>query len=349
MSERGGTTNDAAAPWLSICIPTYNFASYIGETLDSIARQDLSGVEVIILDGGSTDDTPTVVARFASRFPRLDYIRREQRGGIDRDLEFAVAACRGEYVWTFSADDIMVDGAVAQLAARIGGGEDIILCETVLCDLALRNPRPYRNLRDRREQTFRLLHQPEITAYLKQAVNTQAVFSFCGANIFRRSRWNSSPYDGSFLGSCWSHAARLLAHLPGGLSVRHVPLAWSLKRGDNDSFAERGIVHRVGIAVDGYLRLAEVYLAGVGDARRQVARLLRAEYTLRTMLAQKALLHRTGRGADIARLLELYAAITAGAGARPWIGYWILRLTPALLLDMARSLKRMRASRPVPS
>lgn len=46
---------------LSICMPTYNFGKFIGETLESIMKQIPDGVEIVVLDGGSTDNTCDVV------------------------------------------------------------------------------------------------------------------------------------------------------------------------------------------------------------------------------------------------------------------------------------------------
>ncbi len=45
----------------TICIPVYNGAAFLGEALASIAEQDLSGVEVIVSDNASTDETPEIL------------------------------------------------------------------------------------------------------------------------------------------------------------------------------------------------------------------------------------------------------------------------------------------------
>ena len=49
---------------LSICIPTYNRAAYIGETLASIISQSNDDIEIVIVDGASTDNTADVVTSF---------------------------------------------------------------------------------------------------------------------------------------------------------------------------------------------------------------------------------------------------------------------------------------------
>ena len=104
---------------LSVCIPVYNFGAFLGETLESIVPQAAKAVEIVVLDGGSTDDTPQVVGRFQERFPRLNYVRREKKGGIDRDMAFAVEAARGDYVWLFSGDDRMRPDAIERVLAEL--------------------------------------------------------------------------------------------------------------------------------------------------------------------------------------------------------------------------------------
>ena len=58
---------------LSICIPTYNFGHTIGETLDSILTNNLDGVEIVILDGGSSDNTKLEVEMRQNKFKRISF------------------------------------------------------------------------------------------------------------------------------------------------------------------------------------------------------------------------------------------------------------------------------------
>ncbi|UUZ71761.1 glycosyltransferase [Polaromonas sp. P1(28)-8] len=65
---------------LSICIPTYNFGRFIGETLDSLLPQVSDEVEVVVLDGGSTDDTGAVVAARMQHHKQLTYYHQDFQG-----------------------------------------------------------------------------------------------------------------------------------------------------------------------------------------------------------------------------------------------------------------------------
>jgi len=108
---------------LSICIPTLNRGSYIGETLQSIVPQASEEVEVVIIDGGSTDNTQQVVEQFQERLSRIRYFRGDSKkmafdvpspsgAGFDRDCNRAVELAKGEYCWLFTDDDLLRPGAI---------------------------------------------------------------------------------------------------------------------------------------------------------------------------------------------------------------------------------------------
>ena len=66
---------------ISICIPVYNCADFLGQALDSILSQTDEHVEVIVYDGGSTDETYTLMESYTSAWPNLHYHRGPHRGG----------------------------------------------------------------------------------------------------------------------------------------------------------------------------------------------------------------------------------------------------------------------------
>ena len=134
---------------LSICIPTYNYGQFIGQTLDSLLPQIPKEVEVIVFDGGSTDGTADVVAARRRDYTQLTYFHQNFRGGIDRDIEKVVSLARGKYCWLFSADDIMLPGAIDKLLEVIKSNDDVYLCEHVLCNFEMEpicNYPPFNNI-----------------------------------------------------------------------------------------------------------------------------------------------------------------------------------------------------------
>ena len=301
-------------PILSFCIPTYNFGAFIGDTLESILRQATTvgeAVEIVILDGGSTDDTPQIVDRFTSRFPGIRYVRRAVKGGIDRDMALAVEYARGTYCWLFGADDLVIDGAIARVLDAVRGGDDIYLVETTLCTRDMKPLWPQRNLELREERTFDLANPDERLRYFALASNTQAFFSFCGAVVFRRDRWNAVASDvvEPFIGTCWAHAARLLSLIPSGLRVHAIPGPLTLKRMENDSFSSQGPASRVRIGIDGYLHIANAFFGSGSAEAEHIRRCLRAEYTLVYMVGTMIDVVEQRRANDRIALVELFARI----------------------------------------
>lgn len=115
------------APKLSICIATYNRGRFIGETLDSILSQLLPGIELIVVDGASPDNTQEVMAQYLSRHPGIRYYREQQNAGIDRDYDKAVMYANGEYCWLMTDDDLLLSGAIDRVLSLIDGVLDLIV------------------------------------------------------------------------------------------------------------------------------------------------------------------------------------------------------------------------------
>lgn len=101
-------------PWLSIIIPAYNAGRYIHECFQSIMSNDCQGVEIVVVDDGSTDDTGTLCDNFALEHSILRVIHEENQGSsIARitGLENAI----GDWVWFVDADDVVAANALSYL------------------------------------------------------------------------------------------------------------------------------------------------------------------------------------------------------------------------------------------
>lgn len=86
---------------VSVIIPTYNYARFVHRAIDSVLAQTYGDVECVVVDDGSTDETPQVLARYGSR---IRVIRKEKQGpGIARNR--GIGAARGEYIAFLDSDD----------------------------------------------------------------------------------------------------------------------------------------------------------------------------------------------------------------------------------------------------
>ncbi|WP_341348150.1 glycosyltransferase [Paenibacillus sp. FSL H3-0469] len=106
-----------ATPLLSICIPTYNRAANLDLCLSSIFSQlqDDSRVEVIVCDNASTDATPQVIARYASRYPRLKSFRNSSNIGGDRNIYLVAQLAKGTFLKWQGDDDYCVEHSIPAL------------------------------------------------------------------------------------------------------------------------------------------------------------------------------------------------------------------------------------------
>jgi len=93
---------ESSSPTVSVVIPAYNAAPWIAETLDSVLAQTFLDFEVIVVDDGSSDKTPEVVAGYGSR---VRYLRKEN-GGAASARNVGIRAARGSYIAFVDADDL---------------------------------------------------------------------------------------------------------------------------------------------------------------------------------------------------------------------------------------------------
>jgi abequosyltransferase len=111
---------------LTIIVPTYNRASSLMMLLDSLVIE-LSGLEqkvaVIIGDNASTDDTPTITARFASQWSSTRVLRHVENLGADENFCRCVEMVDSRYFWIVGDDDLPRSGAIQLLV-------DLLECHT---------------------------------------------------------------------------------------------------------------------------------------------------------------------------------------------------------------------------
>ena len=180
---------------LSICIATYNRGRYISETLDSILDQIEPGVELIVVDGASCDNTPVILAEYQSRYPEISYYREQENSGVDRDYDKAVGYARGKYCWLMSDDDMLKPGAIKVLLEAFKQNYSFIFVNTEVrfsdfSKLLLEK----RFLLDKDR-----IYKPE--AYRELFVDTAKQLSFIGLVVVKRDIWlerNRQAYYGSF-------------------------------------------------------------------------------------------------------------------------------------------------------
>lgn len=121
-AERPAAAISAAdrGPAVSIVIPTHNRARWLREAIDSVLAQDYPNLELVVVDDGSGDETPALLADYAGRHPpdRFRFMRQENAGQATA-LNRGNALARGEILGYLSDDDLLAPGAVSRLTTEL--------------------------------------------------------------------------------------------------------------------------------------------------------------------------------------------------------------------------------------
>lgn len=94
----------AQMPLVSAIIPTFNRAELVCRAVDSALSQTYGNVEVVVVDDGSTDDTPARIQRRYGADPRVKFVRVEN-GGVARARNIGIAHAAGDFVGFLDSDD----------------------------------------------------------------------------------------------------------------------------------------------------------------------------------------------------------------------------------------------------
>ena len=265
---------------LSICIPTYNFGEFIGETLSAVINQchNRDDVEIVVVDGASTDNTAEIVRSFQNRFSSLAYHILERKGGIDNDLALTVELARGDYCWLLSSDDVPSSGAISRMLRELELGYDIYLCSRTVCDQDLRPLFDQQWLSGKVEdRIFTFVGPRDLINYFSRAGSIGSLFSYMSSIVVKRATWKAVDQDSRIVGSNYAHVARLFSILRKGGMLKYIREPLVFCRGDNDSFSKSGVVRRFMIDIDGYLLLADMLFSDA-DVRRAFLAVMRREH-----------------------------------------------------------------------
>jgi glycosyltransferase involved in cell wall biosynthesis len=113
-------------PLVSVVVPVYNGARYLRRAIDSALAQTYRDVEVLVVDDGSKDDSPEVIAGYGPRLRAL----RQANGGVARARNAAIRASSGELIAFLDQDDWWLPGKVAAQVQRLLAEPEVGLAHT---------------------------------------------------------------------------------------------------------------------------------------------------------------------------------------------------------------------------
>ncbi len=102
---------------LTIFTPTFNRAELLPRLFQSIKQQLMPGepLEWLIIDDGSSDNTPALLAAFSAERPDLVQHKRVANGGKHRAINLAARLARGEWILIVDSDDLLAEGALEKI------------------------------------------------------------------------------------------------------------------------------------------------------------------------------------------------------------------------------------------
>ncbi len=118
-------------PKVSVCIPTYNFAYYLPEAIESVLKQSYGDYELLIIDDCSTDDSRRVIEHYARQDDRIISRTNDANRGMVNNWNLCLQTARGEYIkFLFGDDAFYSNKALEKMVSALDGREDIALVST---------------------------------------------------------------------------------------------------------------------------------------------------------------------------------------------------------------------------
>jgi glycosyltransferase involved in cell wall biosynthesis len=119
----------------SVVIPAFNAAEFIEAAVTSATRQELEGLEIIVVDDRSTDDTRERVGRIAAEDPRVSIVALPVNGGPSVARNAGIAAAHGKWIALLDADDTFLPGRLTTLIELAEAeGADLVADNLLLVD-----------------------------------------------------------------------------------------------------------------------------------------------------------------------------------------------------------------------
>jgi len=113
-------------PLVSVIIPTYNRAALLAEALASASAQTFRDFEILVVDDGSTDETPATLAQLED----LKVLRHPARRGVAAARNSGIAAARGEWLAFLDSDDLWLPEKLARQMAYLEKRPGLLMCQT---------------------------------------------------------------------------------------------------------------------------------------------------------------------------------------------------------------------------
>lgn len=119
-------------PRISVILPAYNATQYIEQAIESILNQTFADFELIILNDGSTDNTPEIIKRYADADKRIVFVDNKVNQGLIAVLNQGLDMARGEFIARMDSDDISLPQRFEKQVAYLEAHPDVGVLGTLI-------------------------------------------------------------------------------------------------------------------------------------------------------------------------------------------------------------------------
>lgn len=166
---------------ISIIVPVYNVEQYLEECLNSLINQTLIGIEIIIVNDGSTDNSTFIINKYKNKYKNIKVIN-QKNSGLSEARNTGIKNSTGKYLAFVDSDDY-VD---VDMFEKLYNKAEKFQCNMIICDMMLYwnkiKMKPYNNLKQDQKNIYELEDLYKIL--LDKELNCQVM-----NKIYRRDIW----------------------------------------------------------------------------------------------------------------------------------------------------------------
>lgn len=118
-------------PWLSYLVPVHNVEKYIEKCVTSMISQNITGIEIILYDDGSTDQSYEICCSLEKKYPEIiKLLKGKANKGVSTARNELLAAAKGQYIWFIDSDDYLLPNSLSKIQSIIEAYKpDLIICD----------------------------------------------------------------------------------------------------------------------------------------------------------------------------------------------------------------------------
>jgi abequosyltransferase len=210
---------------LTVCIPTYNDAEYLSFALDSLREVAVEGMEIVVSDNSSTDNTGDIIENYKKIYPNLIHHKFSANVGAAKNFLKAVELASGKYCVLMGSDDAFVPGGLRKIFKEITTGCDIYMYNSIFCNMNMEPVTGRRYFkRGIPSREFDLSGDNGLVEMISSSRYLGALFALISVVVFKRERWLSVEplpeiMDESFR---YMHLYMFWKSLAGGGRVKYI-------------------------------------------------------------------------------------------------------------------------------